>query len=32
MNPVIRAVFLNRRAAAQYRIPASIIPGRKRPE
>jgi hypothetical protein len=27
-----RAVFLNRRAAAQYRALASIIPGRERPE
>ena len=25
-------VFLNRRAAAQYRVLASIIPGRERPE
>jgi len=25
-------VFLNRRAAARYWAPASIIPGRKRPE
>jgi len=28
----IRAVFLNRRAAARYRTLASIIPGRERPE
>jgi len=27
-----RAVFLNRRAAAQYQALASIIPGRERPE
>jgi hypothetical protein len=28
----VRAVFLNRRAAARYRALASIIPGRERPE
>ena len=27
-----KSVFLNRRAAAQYRALASIIPGRERPE
>jgi len=27
-----RAVFLNRRAAARYRVLASIIPGRERSE
>ena len=27
-----RSVFLNRRAATRYRAPASIIPGRERPE
>jgi hypothetical protein len=27
-----RAVFLNRRAAARYRVLTSIIPGRERPE
>ena len=28
----IRTVFLNRRAAARYRVLASVIPGRERPE
>jgi len=28
----LRPVFLNRRTAARYRAPASIIPGRERPE
>jgi len=28
----LKAVFLNRRAAARYRAQASIIPGRERPE
>jgi len=32
IHGLLRAVFLNRRAAVWYRALASIIPGRERPE